>query len=420
MARPLKQAPIEGRRMRQRLQRGRQAHWQTIIPNRIHIGYQRWPEDREGRWIVRRYVDGGYRVTPLGLADDARDADGDRILSFDQAYAAARAVADAPTGVVHQLTVRAAMAAYIAHQEAHGKPVRDLISRTDAHILPVLGDKLVDELTTERLNRWKTTLATMPAMKRTRRDAAQAFKAEPNSDEDVRRRRSSANRVLTMLKAALNRAFKDGKVTSDIAWRRVDAFHNVDAARIRYLSVAEAKRLIHGTAVDFRPLVQAALQTGARYGELCRLEVSDFNADAGTVAIRRSKSGNARHVVLTDEGAKFFAQVCAGRAGRALMFKRADGDGWKPSHQARPMADACVRAKIDPPVGIHQLRHTWASLAVMAGVPLMIIAKNLGHTDTRMIEKHYGHMAPSHVRDAIRAGAPRFGFVPDKKVVPLR
>ena len=45
----------------------------------------------------------------------------------------------------------------------------------------------------------------------------------------------------------------------------------------------------------------------------------------------------------------------------------------------------------------------------MAGVPLLVVAKNLGHADTRMVEKHYGHLAPSYVADAIRAAAPRFG-----------
>jgi hypothetical protein len=48
----------------------------------------------------------------------------------------------------------------------------------------------------------------------------------------------------------------------------------------------------------------------------------------------------------------------------------------------------------------------------MNGVPLMIVAKNLGHNDTRMVEKHYGHLAPSYEASAIRAGAPRFGFKP--------
>ena len=75
------------------------------------------------------------------------------------------------------------------------------------------------------------------------------------------------------------------------------------------------------------------------------------------------------------------------------------------------MADACRHAKIEPPVGFHQLRHTWASLSVMNGVPLLVVAKNLGHSDTKMVERFYGHLAPSYITDAIRAGAPRFGGV---------
>ena len=56
----------------------------------------------------------------------------------------------------------------------------------------------------------------------------------------------------------------------------------------------------------------------------------------------------------------------------------------------------------------------------MNGVPLLVVAKNLGHADTRMVEKHYGHLAPSYIADAIRAGAPKFGFKPDPTVTPLR
>jgi integrase len=77
------------------------------------------------------------------------------------------------------------------------------------------------------------------------------------------------------------------------------------------------------------------------------------------------------------------------------------------------------RAKISPAISFHGLRHTWASLSVMAGMPLMIVAKNLGHADTAMVQKHYGHMSQDHVADAIRAGAPRFGFKPDKKIAEL-
>jgi integrase len=66
------------------------------------------------------------------------------------------------------------------------------------------------------------------------------------------------------------------------------------------------------------------------------------------------------------------------------------------------------RGNIEPPVTFHTMRHTWASLAVMGGVPLVVVGKNLGHVDTRMIEATYGHLAPSFNVDAIRLGAPRF------------
>jgi len=46
--------------------------------------------------------------------------------------------------------------------------------------------------------------------------------------------------------------------------------------------------------------------------------------------------------------------------------------------------------------------------------------ENLGHADTRMVERHYGYLAPTHKRDAIGAGAARFGLVATSNVRPLR
>lgn len=76
--------------------------------------------------------------------------------------------------------------------------------------------------------------------------------------------------------------------------------------------------------------------------------------------------------------------------------------------------------KIEPHVGFHQLRHSWASHSVMAGMPLPVVAKNLGHVDTRMIERHYGHLAPSYVADSVRKFAPSFGPVEATNVKPLK
>ena len=65
-------------------------------------------------------------------------------------------------------------------------------------------------------------------------------------------------------------------------------------------------------AVSLSSSARATLETGCRYGELARLEIADFNPDAGTVTIRKAKSSKPRHVILTPEGADFFRQHCAG------------------------------------------------------------------------------------------------------------
>jgi hypothetical protein len=59
-----------------------------------------------------------------------------------------------------------------------------------------------------------------------------------------------------------------------------------------------------------------------------------------------------------------------------------------------------------------------ASLAEMSGVPLLV-ANNLGHRDTRMVEKHCGHLAESYVTEAIRRGAPRYDVETAETVVRL-
>ena len=56
----------------------------------------------------------------------------------------------------------------------------------------------------------------------------------------------------------------------------------------------------------------------------------------------------------------------------------------------------------------------------MADEPLVVVAKNLGHADTRMCERHYAHLAPSYVAETIRGQAPKLGIVKPSKVAQLK
>ena len=236
----------------------------------------------------------------------------------------------------------------------------------------------------------------------------------------IRKRRATANRVLTVLKAALNHAWREGVVPSDDAWRRVSPFKGVDAPVIRYLAEDEQRRLVNACSADFREIVRAALLTGCRYGELIALRAADYHADAGTITVCESKAGKVRHVVLTDEGCTLFDALTAARKGDTRIFLRSDGKPWGASHQQRPLAEACARARISPAVSFHILRHSHGSTLAMRGVPMGVIAAQLGHSDTRMTEKHYAHLAPSYVADTIRANFPNLGITKDGAVQALR
>ena len=421
MARKVHDKALDSREARRRLKiRGKPYY--RAIERELHLGYRRLGDGQAGTWVARHYVgEQSYKVQKLGIADDVSDADGVAVLSFWQAQDKAReAMVERATarGKHGPYTVGAAMDDYIAFLDHNRKSGADARYRDRALIRPVLGDIEVAKLTADKLRAWQQQMARTPARLRTREGLKQQY-AKLDTAEAKRARKVTVNRTLITLKAALNMAWREGKVASNAEWSRVKPFENVNTARIRYLSVAEAKRLINACDPDFRLLVQAALETGCRLGELVVLEVHDFNPDADTLAIRQSKSGKSRHVVLTEEGAAFFRQLCAGHPGGAIMLLRADGQPWGRSQQGLLMATACQHAKITPAINFHGLRHTWASLAVMAGMPLMVVAKNLGHRDTRMVEMHYGHLAPSYVAEAVRANAPRFGFKPDKNVTPM-
>jgi integrase len=424
MARRVKDQTLDSREGRRKL-KARGKPYYRAIERGLHLGYRKLRGGAAGTWVARHYVgEQSYQVESIGVADDVSDADGEAVLDFWQAQEKARKRmverVHTAAGRAGPLIVGAAMDAYIEFLETNRKSAADARYRDQAFIRPKLGDLEVSALTADRLRKWLADLAKTPARLRTRAGEKQQYRPLGRDEESKRRRQATANRTLTVLKAALNHAWRDKKVASNAEWHRVEPFENVDAARVRYLSVDEAKRLLNACNPDFRRLVQAALETGARYGELAAMEVADFNKDTGTVAIRRSKGGKARHVVLTEEGAAFFKEVCAGRAGSETILLKTSGGTWLKSHQKRPMLDACKHANINPALSIHGLRHTWASLAVMAGVPLMVVSRNLGHADTRMVEKHYGHLAPSYIADEIRRGAPRFGFESTSNVVGIK
>lgn len=313
-------------------------------------------------------------------------------MDFAQAQGQAKALrpkTDGPSGGPY--TVNEAADDYLEYLRGEGRgdaAIGDAKYRIDAFIRPSLGKFEVVTLSVDQLRRWRSGLAKGAARLRTK--AGEKQKHRETTDE--RARQSSANRILTTLKAMLNYAFDEEKVASNKAWgRRLKPFENADAARVRYLEITEAKRLSNACDDDFGRLVYGALQSGGRYGQLAALRVSDFNSDVGTIDFRSRKGRGKEKVyscVLTDEGARFFKQVCAGRARNDLIFTQ-DGEPWGKGHQVRLMEEACKQATIKT--------QDWISyFTAHMGFP----RRHERHTADGRGQKHGPHRHP-HGREAL-------------------
>ncbi len=441
MPRTTKDSRLDTSAARSRLPARRKPHYR-LIEATLHIGYYKGSK-LGGTWVARRYVDEGrYATGRLGLADDGREADGTEVLTFTQAQAKAREwatqAARKATGAEDEepWTVARAVAHYLDQYEGKARSYVETTFR--AHVLPALGDRLLKSLTTDVIRYWHRALANAPARVRTKAGALKRSvrAVHPGDDDAKRARRSTANSVLTLAKAALNLAYRDGKVASDATWRRVKPFREVDAPRIRYLTDDEATRLTNACPPDLRNLVTAALLTGCRYQEIATLRPVDVDLAVGVVTVRadKSKSSRTRAAFLTEEGKVFFEQMMAGKSRNDLLFQRdelvrqATRDmpaetrraQWGKSHQFRPLRDACKAASITPAISFHILRHTHASRLAMRGVPLQVIAAQLGHASVKMTERHYTHLAPSYVAETIRNAFGSMGLVQPSNVTALR
>lgn len=416
MAQKVRDSRLEKRSNRLKVKLG-ERHFK-ILDTGVALCYRRTSASY-GTWSVRLVLaNGRYRLSALGTADDHAEANGQTILSFGEAQAKAleqhkQLLRDG--GILKgPYTVGQAAENYLEWFRTNRRAVATTETNIKAHILPKWKNVEVAELTTTQIKLWHGALATKAARKRTKLGAPLAYREAPKDDEAKRSRKSTANRILTIFKAVLNKAYQDEHVASCEAWKKVKPFKDVDEPIVHFLSADEGKRLLNACPIDLRKLVRAALNTGARYSELTGAFVADYSPDNQSLYVRPSKSGKGRHVPLTVEGCAHFAEACLGKKSGELLFTRADGSAWGKNFHVRPLLKACENARIEPAVGFHQLRHTYASLLAQAGADLLTISKLLGHADTRITSRHYAHLCDKTLSNAVNRFLPSFGEPPPK------
>jgi integrase len=444
MARTAKSAKLDTKTARLKIKPGSRVQ-EPLNESGKYLVYYR-PKGGAGTWkayFVNTRDKSVRKMKPLGMADDCQNANGEDILTYSQAKKAAlnwfaiveNSILDGEPIQSGSLTVADALNDYFQDGERRGmKGLTRARMSAAAWILPKLGSIEVAKLTRKRLENWLDWMAASPCRLRVKAGFPPAYASPPTTDDERRARKDSANRILAILKAALNFAYNKDLIHTDPCWQKVKPYRGTTSARVRFLQPDEAARLVNVCPPDFKDLVRGALLTGCRYGELTRLQCKDYNPnnEIATIFIADSKSGKPRHVILTPEGVRLFDEMTAKRQSpNDLIFTREfvnrhtqgrDSKGkfvntnqktissWGHSHQTRFMKAACLAAGLEY-ISFHELRHTYASMLVSKGLNIMIVAEQLGHTDTRMVEKHYGHLKASYKAEMFNAAMPTLGIV---------
>jgi integrase len=339
-------------------------------------------------WIARLRDDTGkkhYRA--LGQAT--------KEFEWDAAKRAAESwFGDFDVGIKHKpLTVAEACREYVADLEADGRGATakgDL--RQDPEAEPgwgaahdaemrfrrtiyddPIGKVLVEKLRTSRIKQWRNELGGA---------------------------RSSQNRNLGALKAALNLGVTHRRVSPVAAeqWRAVKKHKNASNRRTLFLDIKQRRALLSACEGGLRDLVEAAMLTGARPGELVKMKRRQFDSRTATVTFQ-GKTG-ARTVPVSPAATALFSRLTKEKLPAAPVFTKDDGKEWAHSDWDGLVRAAVKAANLQKGVVLYTLRHSFITEALRGGMATLDVARLTG-TSLPMIQEHYGHLVAEAARERL-------------------
>jgi site-specific recombinase XerD len=210
---------------------------------------------------------------------------------------------------------------------------------------------------------------------------------------------ASINRELASLKKAFNLAMREWEWCRENPVSKV-SMEQENNKRDRWLSVEEEPRLLQGCAPWLHDLVTFALHTGMRMGEILELTWWGVDVNRRTVMVVRSKNGERRTIPINETVMSVLKQKSKVRSLRTdLVFCSQTFTSMEAGHLRRSFRVALRKARIDD-FHFHDLRHTFATRLVQAGVDLYKVQRLLGHKSPIMTQRS-AHHYPESLRDGV-------------------
>ena len=227
---------------------------------------------------------------------------------------------------------------------------------------------------------------------------------------DAGKAEATVRHALCLIRQAFNKA---------IVWRvwaggnpcKGVAFPTPNNARQRFLTPDEAARLLEALqrpSPQVTRIAAMSLYGGLRLGEVLGLTWSNVDSKNGIIMVQDTKNSESRPIFITDPIRKVLRELKQGKP-EDLLFKSKTGNPvqWLSKSFRDVVESLKLNEGISDPrerVTFHSLRHTYASWAVMAGVPLYVVGKALGHR-TLVMTARYSHLALDSHRAAFEAVA---------------
>ncbi len=282
-------------------------------------------------------------------------------------------------------TLREFSRTYIEWARFHKRSWKDDDNKLKADILPMFGDRKLNEITSKEIQVYLEKIKTR------------------TSGSCSNRHRSLWSKIYST--ASLWSVFDGVNPCS-----RIPKFPE-SSGRLRYLDHAEIKRfldVLDGYEASVSALLlKFLLFTGLRLGETKRLKWDDFGSD-GTIYIwmENAKSKKSRYVQLNTMALDVLEDLKKFRVNSYIFPGQKSG-----SHITNPKRlfnTMRIRAKIED-VCIHTLRHTFATLSIAAGTDLYVVQSQLGHASYKTTQR-YAHISPQRIKTATENVAKEIGL----------
>ncbi|MBF0517588.1 MAG: site-specific integrase, partial [Nitrospirae bacterium] len=210
---------------------------------------------------------------------------------------------------------------------------------------------------------------------------------------------ATVNRLLATVKHMFTKAV-EWEWVEEFAFKKVRQVKlpQENNRRLRYLSQEECQKLLNNCDSHLHPIVATALNSGMRKGEILSLKWENVDLKHGFILLSTDTKNGERREIPINATLKAVFQVIKRRLDIPYVFF--DNATGKPYDDVRRSFNTACRKSGIKDFHFHDLRHTFASHLVMAGVDITTVKELLGHKTLTMTLR-YAHLAPSHKVKAV-------------------